>query len=239
MSVGSPSSSSAPDMSRRTNFATPADLRTDEKVVPALKVFLKVFTGIGATENGELTLDFGAPIQGHSNFFFLQPLSYSTLVSSMETDNGPSTTMEIDQTPSPIHLPLNMNCEDAVSFIESHLQSQNVNFNFDFSVLASLSNSAFLGNLSELLLLPELTDSIAIAFFPILSDLVGRWTSLGQEYREQIACALGRLVHIEPKLKRYIHNIHIVTDLQTYARINSGRAIFSTDNRPFNSCHSF
>ena len=225
-------------MSRRTNFATPADLRTDEKVVPALKVFLKVFTGIGATENGELTLD-SERRSKVIQFFFLQPLSYSTLVSSMETDNGPSTTMEIDQTPSPIHLPLNMNCEDAVSFIESHLQSQNVNFNFDFSVLGSLSNSAFLGNLSELLLLPELTDSIAIAFFPILSDLVGRWTSLGQEYREQIACALGRLVHIEPKLKRYIHNIHIVTDLQTYARINSGRAIFPTDNCPFNSCHSF
>jgi hypothetical protein len=113
-----------------------------------------------------------------------------------------STIMETDERDSSHHLPLDMNCEDALDFIEAHLQSENVTFNFDFSTLTSLSNSAFLGKLSELLLFPELTDCITIAFYPILSDLVGRWTTLGEEYRERVACALGRLVHIDPHLKR-------------------------------------
>jgi len=124
-------------------------------------------------------------------------------MSSVDTNRDISTVMEADSGPHILQSPLDINCELAIDFIEGHLQSQNVNINFDFSILTSLSNNAFLGKIAEMMLVPELTDCIAIAFFPILSDLVGRWAILGEEHREKIACALGRLVHVEPKLKRY------------------------------------
>lgn len=100
--------------------------------------------------------------------------------------------------------PLDINCEDAISYIQVHLQTHNVSTNINFSELTSVSNFGFLERVAEMMLSPELTDCIAIAFFPLIPDLVGRWTKLGEEHREKIACALGRLIHIEPKLNRYV-----------------------------------
>ena len=117
------------------------------------------------------------------------------------TQKGPST-MEMASTSSNITSPLDMNCEDAILFLSSHLQKKNLD-SFDVGDLTPLSNSAFLDKVSEMMLVPALTECLCIAFNPLLPDLVARWASLGEESTEAITCALGRLVHLEPKLKRY------------------------------------
>ena len=99
--------------------------------------------------------------------------------------------------------PLDMNCEDAISYMLDHVQARNLT-GVDMSQLSSLSNSAFLEKLSEMMLIPTLTECIGIAFHPVLPDLVGRWASLGNERTAEIVCALGRLVYYEPNLKRYL-----------------------------------
>lgn len=97
--------------------------------------------------------------------------------------------------------PLDMNCEDAISYVLDHIQARNL-AGVGMSQLSSLSNFAFLEKLSEMMLIPTLTECIGIAFHPILPDLVGRWGSLGNERTAEIVCALGRLVYYEPNLKR-------------------------------------
>lgn len=99
--------------------------------------------------------------------------------------------------------PLNINCEVAISHVAHFIQSDECPSGIELPDLSHLSNSEFLQKVSELLLLPSLTECICIAFFPVLTDLVGRWASLGDESIERVAGALGRLIHIEPKLKRY------------------------------------
>jgi|SRR5579859_4698690 len=99
--------------------------------------------------------------------------------------------------------PLGMNCEDAMSFVISHLQSQEGSTDVIFPDLSSLSNSAFLETIAEMMLTPSLTECIGIAFYPILPDLVGRWGTMGVEI-EKVACGLGRLIFLEPRLKRYL-----------------------------------
>jgi len=93
--------------------------------------------------------------------------------------------------------PLDMNCEDALSFIADRLQ-HNV-----MQDLALLPNSQFLDRIAEMMLTPSLTECIGIAFYPMLPDLVGRWAQFGHEACESMACGLGRLVYVQPRLKRY------------------------------------
>jgi hypothetical protein len=103
--------------------------------------------------------------------------------------------------------PLSINCEDAVSFAADHFHSLGGG---ELPDLTDLSNSAFLDKISEMMLSPALTECTGISFYPILPCLVGRWANLGEGSTELIACALGRLVHIEPKLKRYYSIIFLL-----------------------------
>jgi hypothetical protein len=98
--------------------------------------------------------------------------------------------------------PLGMDCERAITFITNHIQTHNIE-GVNISTLSNLSNSAFLDKLSEMMLNPVLTECIGIAFYPLLSALVGRWAVFGEAGVEAIACALGRLIYLEARLKRY------------------------------------
>jgi len=102
----------------------------------------------------------------------------------------------------PDNPPLDINCELAVSHIVQYIHSEECPPGIELPDFSSLSNLEFLDKVSELLLIPSLTECVCIAFFPMLPDLVGRWRGLGEEMIENVACALGRLIHIEPKLKR-------------------------------------
>lgn len=107
--------------------------------------------------------------------------------------------------------PLDMNCEDAVSFMADHIYNLG---GFESPDLTALSNSAFLDKISEMMLSSALTECIGISLYPILPCLVGRWANLGDGSTESIACALGRLIHIEPKLKRYsLHHTSLISDI--------------------------
>jgi len=113
-------------------------------------------------------------------------------------------------------LPLEINCEDAMNYVIDNLR--NGNFTNDIlDNLNSLPNSAFLQQLSEMMLIPEFTECFAVAFYPILPDLVGRWARLTDHRLEQVACTLGRLIHIQPQLKRYILTIATVRLLLSFS----------------------
>src|SRR5579859_6173690 len=99
--------------------------------------------------------------------------------------------------------PLDINCEVAISHVAQFIHSDECQSEVELLDFSHLSNSEYLKKVSELLLIPSLTECICIAFFPVLTDLVGRWASLGDDSIERVAGALGRLIHIEPKLKRY------------------------------------
>jgi hypothetical protein len=125
----------------------------------------------------------------------------------MEDSQEDSKAIEMHSNASQTGSPLDMNCEDAMSFIITYIQSENFTPGIAIPDLTSLSNSAFLDSVAEMLLTPALTEYVGIAFYPVLPDLIGRWTLLGQERREQVASAMGRLIHFEPRLKRY-HPLH-------------------------------
>ena len=110
--------------------------------------------------------------------------------------------MESASKESPYQSPLEMDCDNALAYISDHIQNGQVD-QIDFSTLQTLSNSAFLDKVSEMMLIPALTECIGIAFYPILPLLVGRWASVKEARVEVIACALGRLIYLEPRLKRY------------------------------------
>jgi hypothetical protein len=95
-----------------------------------------------------------------------------------------------------------MDCDHAISYLENHIQVKHLE-GIDLSVMKTLSNQAFLDNVSEMMLVPALTECVAISFYPLLPALVGRWTLVKQGRIESIACALGRLIYLEPRLKRY------------------------------------
>jgi hypothetical protein len=102
--------------------------------------------------------------------------------------------------------PLEMNCEDAIELVTERIRSVGEGHRIDLDQLelpdfSSLSNAGLLQKLSELLLIPPLTECLAIAFYPLLTDLVGRW-EISERTRVSVACALGRLIYIEPKLER-------------------------------------
>ena len=97
---------------------------------------------------------------------------------------------------------LDINVEDAVSFMGSYIDKESVE-GVDVTSLPPLSNAAFLDRISELLLLPSLTECIGVAFHPILPALVGRWMEQREERLEWIACALARLLYLDSRLKRF------------------------------------
>jgi hypothetical protein len=100
--------------------------------------------------------------------------------------------------------PLDMDCEAAVLHVSQFIQSSDdCPADIVLPDFSPLSNSEFLDKVAELLLIPSLTECVCIAFFPVLTDLVGRWARLGEDSIRKVACALGRLIHIQPKLKRY------------------------------------
>jgi hypothetical protein len=100
--------------------------------------------------------------------------------------------------------PLDMDCEAAVLHVSQFIQSSDdCPADIVLPDFSPLSNSEFLDKVAELLLIPSLTECVCIAFFPVLTDLVGRWARLGEDSIGKVACALGRLIHIQPKLKRY------------------------------------
>lgn len=98
--------------------------------------------------------------------------------------------------------PLEMDCESAIAYVSDHIQNRQLEY-VDLSTLPTLSNSAFLDKVSEMMLIPALTECIGIAFYPILPALVGRWAGTKGARVEAIACAIGRLIYLEPRLKRY------------------------------------
>ena len=107
--------------------------------------------------------------------------------------------MDSALTKSPDRSPLAMDCENALAYMSEHFQKRQL----DFSTHRTLSNSAFLDTVSEVMLIPDLTECIGIAFHPILPVLVGRWAGVKEARVEAIACAMGRLIYLEPRLKRY------------------------------------
>lgn len=101
--------------------------------------------------------------------------------------------------------PLGMNCEDAISYIKGHVQQQSARLqHLDIPDFSPLTNFAFLEQASQLLLIPELTECVAVAFHPLLPELVGRWAGVGLERTEDIAWALGRLIYLDSRLKRSV-----------------------------------
>ena len=121
----------------------------------------------------------------------------------MEVSQQDSKTMDTSLKPSLYESPLGINCEDAMLFVINHISSTEYSPEFEARDLTSLPNSAFLERVSEMMLIPALTECIGIAFYPVLPDLVGRWGLLGQGRTEQVACALARLIPFEPRLQRY------------------------------------
>ena len=97
--------------------------------------------------------------------------------------------------------PLDINCELALLFIMDYIRSENFPSGIQLPDLTTLSNSIFLDKIAEMLLIPALTECITIAFYPILPVIVGRWAMSGDQV-ERIACAFGRILFLEPKLKR-------------------------------------
>ena len=97
---------------------------------------------------------------------------------------------------------LDVNVEDAVSYIRTYIDENSVE-DVDIASLPLLSNAAFLDRLSEMLLVPSLTECVGIAFHPILPALVGRWVGRREERLEWIACALARLLYLDSRLKRF------------------------------------
>ena len=69
---------------------------------------------------------------------------------------------------------LDINVEDALSFIGSYIDKESIE-GVDVASLLPLSNAAFLDRISEMLLDPSLTECVGVAFHPILPALVGRW----------------------------------------------------------------
>lgn len=110
--------------------------------------------------------------------------------------------MDSALTKSPDRSPLSMDCENALAYMSEHFQNRQLDY-IDFSNLRTLSNPAFLDTVSEMMLIPDLTECIGIAFHPILPVLVGRWAGVKEARVEAIACAMGRLIYLEPRLKRY------------------------------------
>jgi hypothetical protein len=96
---------------------------------------------------------------------------------------------------------LDMDTEDALSYIGNYIAEHAVE-GVDIAALPLLSNAAFLDRVSEMLLVPSLTECIGIAFHPILPALVGRWAVGRDDRLEWIACALARLLYLDPRLKR-------------------------------------
>ena len=99
--------------------------------------------------------------------------------------------------------PLNVDCETAIAFVMDYMKSENCPPGLEALDLTSLTNSAFLDKVSEMMLVPALTECIGIAFYPVLPDLVGRWALLGHKRTKQVAAGIARLIHLEPRLKRY------------------------------------
>lgn len=100
---------------------------------------------------------------------------------------------------------LDMNCEDAISYIKDCVQQQGARLqHIELPDFSSLTNFAFLEQVSQLLLVPELTECVGISFHPLLPELVGRWAGVELERTEQVACALGRLVYLDSRLKRCV-----------------------------------
>src|SRR5436190_6552068 len=100
--------------------------------------------------------------------------------------------------------PLNMDCESAILFVKNHIQNHKIG-GVHLLNMSMLSNTAFLDQVSEMLLIPALTENVGIAFHPLLPALVGRWAVVKDRGVEEIACAFGRLIYLEPRLKRYCH----------------------------------
>ena len=98
--------------------------------------------------------------------------------------------------------PLEMNFEDAIAYITAHAKPLPHLRQTEFPDFSPLTNFAFLEQVSQLLLVPQLTECIGIAFHPVLPDLVGRWAGVEVERTEDVACALGRLIYLDPRLKR-------------------------------------
>jgi hypothetical protein len=109
-------------------------------------------------------------------------------------------TMSTD-TNAPQHSPLSINCDAAMSFVMDYVRSENCPPEIELPDLTDLTNSVFLDKIAEMMLIPALTECISISFYPILPDIVGRWPMFGDQV-ERIACALGRVLHLESKLKR-------------------------------------
>jgi len=97
---------------------------------------------------------------------------------------------------------LDINVEDALSFIGSYIDKESIE-GVDVASLLPLSNAAFLDRISEMLLDPSLTEFVGVAFHPILPALVGRWVGQPEERLEWIACALARLLYLDSRLKRF------------------------------------
>ena len=97
---------------------------------------------------------------------------------------------------------LDINVEDALSFIGSYIDKESIE-GVDVASLLPLSNAAFLDRISEMLLDPSLTECVGVAFHPILPALVGRWVGRREERLEWIACALARLLYLDSRLKRF------------------------------------
>jgi hypothetical protein len=112
-----------------------------------------------------------------------------------------STTEISTDTDAPQFSPLRINCDSALSYVMDYVRSENCLPEIELPDLTGLTNSVFLDKIAEMMLIPALTECISIAFYPILPDIVGRWTVFGDQV-ERIACAFGRVLHLEPKLKR-------------------------------------
>ena len=103
---------------------------------------------------------------------------------------------------------LEINCEDAMAYILENLPYPSLASDY-IDHLNSLPNAAFLETASEMMLSPERTECFAIALYPILPDIVGRWATVEDNRLERVACALGRLIHIQPQLRRYSETLSV------------------------------
>src|SRR5205814_7210064 len=73
--------------------------------------------------------------------------------------------------------PLQMDCGHALSCLENHIQMKRL-AGIDLSAIKTQANDIFLDSMSEMMLIPALTECIAVYFYPLLPALVGRWTLL-------------------------------------------------------------